>query len=311
MCSHSVETYTESTVDILRGGDLQVAISRTGAELFSIELLREGMEPVGFMHRDGILTVPSSGWANHATVMGYYIHRLWQERSSYEGREIRGGNHGFIRHFQFSDSVFDQQNCALSYHIDAAAVPEQYYPLKVSCTITYRIVGTATLEIGFAFKNEEEKRAAHLSFGLHPGFAVTSIEEFDFAMPPGTYRRLLAPGNFLSGEMEVIQHPGGSMPFAKEALPGSYLVDLSEVPQRHFQLFDFPSGRKISFDLADCPYLTLWSDGTDFLCVEPCWGMPDSNPPTPFEQKIGIQEIPPLTSLEKSICFTFDAGDRL
>ncbi len=29
-----------------------------------------------------------------------------------------------------------------------------------------------------------------------------------------------------------------------------------------------------------------------FFCVEPCWGLPDSNPPVPFEQKVGIQVVP-------------------
>jgi len=34
-------------------------------------------------------------------------------------------------------------------------------------------------------------------------------------------------------------------------------------------------------------------EGDDFVCVEPCWGLPDSNPPVAFEDKIGIQVIAP------------------
>ena len=32
---------------------------------------------------------------------------------------------------------------------------------------------------------------------------------------------------------------------------------------------DPPSGRRVALDFAGVPYLTLWSDGGAFLCVEP------------------------------------------
>jgi galactose mutarotase-like enzyme len=49
----------------------------------------------------------------------------------------------------------------------------------------------------------------------------------------------------------------------------------------------------ISLDFSEVPYVTFWSDADNFLCIEPCWGLPDSNPPVPFEKKAGIQVIPP------------------
>jgi galactose mutarotase-like enzyme len=36
----------------------------------------------------------------------------------------------------------------------------------------------------------------------------------------------------------------------------------------------------------------LWSDGNPFICIEPCWGLPDHHEQRPFEQKLGIQVIP-------------------
>jgi len=46
--------------------------------------------------------------------------------------------------------------------------------------------------------------------------------------------------------------------------------------------------------------MTLWSDLGPFLCIEPCWGLPDSNPQKPFEEKIGIQHIPAGGTLDAS-----------
>ena len=52
---------------------------------------------IGFLHRDNEIDPPAKGWANHATVMGYYLHRIKDERTLYRGQEIRGGTHSFLR----------------------------------------------------------------------------------------------------------------------------------------------------------------------------------------------------------------------
>ena len=54
-------------------------------------------EWIGFLKDDNDLTPPAKGWANHATVMGYYLHRIKDERTIYRGQEIRGGTHSFLR----------------------------------------------------------------------------------------------------------------------------------------------------------------------------------------------------------------------
>ena len=94
-------------------------------------------------------------------------------------------------------------------------------------------------------------------------------------MPAGLYRRHFSPDNYLSGETEDIRFAGGEMPFPKEKLQGSYILELVDVPDRTFTFTDPPSGRTVTLDLASVPYLTLWSDGGPFLCVEPCWGLTD------------------------------------
>jgi galactose mutarotase-like enzyme len=106
----------------------------------------------------------------------------------------------------------------------------------------------------------------------------------------------MAPGNFLDGNVVDVPHAGGPMPFDKAALPDSYLLELSQVPERTFTLRDPALGRTVTLDFAETPYCTLWSDGA-FVCIEPCWGLPDSKPQKPFEQKDGIQIIPPLGTL--------------
>jgi len=86
---------------------------------------------------------------------------------------------------------------------------------------------------------------------------------------------------------------GGDMPFLREKLRGSYILELRDVPERTFRFVDSPSGQSVTLDLRKVPYLTLWSDGGPFFCAEPCWGLTDHHEQRAFEDKEGIQQIQP------------------
>jgi galactose mutarotase-like enzyme len=79
-----------------------------------------------------------------------------------------------------------------------------------------------------------------------------------------------------------------------------------DVPERTFTFTDPPSGRVVAIDLTSVPYVTLWSDGGPFLCVEPCWGLTDHHEQRAFEKKEGIQKIP--AGQELGTGFGFELG---
>lgn len=285
-----------SVFDILEASDIRIMVNRTGAELSSLARRTAEGRWEGFLYRDGQTAPPASGWANHATVMGYFIHRLWKEQSVYRGRIIQGGNHGFIRHFAFDAP--EVRGDALIYRVPAARIPAVAYPLRVSLELSYSLSADG-LRVTFAFTNEEPDCDACLSFGLHPGFAVSSTQTCRVLLPGGTYVRHFAPGNFLDGKTEEISFPGGDMPFDRGKLVDSYLLGLDRLASRTFILEDDALGHRVVLDFSEVPFLTLWSEMNSFLCIEPCWGLPDSNPPVPFERKAGIQIIPPGATLRR------------
>jgi galactose mutarotase-like enzyme len=294
--SHREEERDGRLLDVLTDEELglRTIVSRLGAELVSLARRDPNGQWVGFLYRDNDISKPSSGWGNHATVMGYYLHRLKNERSLYRGKEIRGGTHSFLRHKNFSDVSADlgTEKGSLTYRISPNEIEPTEYPLQVSLALTYRLQGH-DLRVDFHFENQEPELTAHLQFGLHPGFAASSFDSFQLEMPAGRYRRWLAPENFLSGETEDIDHSGGEMPFARAKLPGSYILEFIDVPERTFLFRDPPTGRQLALDFASVPYFTLWSDGGPFLCVEPCWGLTDRHEQRLFEEKDGIQRIAP------------------
>ncbi len=301
--SHSEEKREDRQLDVLTDEDngLRIIVSRLGAELISLARINEAGKWTGFLYRDNDLSTPTHGWANHATLMGYYLHRLKDGRSLYRGREIRGGNHGFLRSktwrfVRFSD---EGSGASLEYQITPEDFSSTEYPLKVSVNLTYKL-DTNKLDVLFEFRNHEPELTAHVSFGLHPGFAATSLETFRLQMPRGFYRRYFSPGNYLSGETRDIEFPGGEMPFSKNELPGSIILELVDVRRRNFSYVDPPSGRWVTLDLTGVPYVTLWSDGGPFLCIEPCWGLTDHHEQRPFENKQGIQTISPGGKLRAS-----------
>jgi galactose mutarotase-like enzyme len=280
---------------------LRLIVSRVGAELISVARRNAGGEWIGFLNRDNEMAKPEKGWANHATVMGYFLHRIKNERTLYRGQEIRGGTHSFLRGKTWH-RVDSERDNELTYRITPEDFSATEYPLKVSLDLTYRMEGER-ISVSFRFKNDEPELTAHVGFGLHPGFAANSFDSFRFQMPPGLYRRHFSPDNYLSGETAEIQFEGGEMPFSREKLPGSYILELVDVPDRTFTYTDPPSGKTVVLDLTGVPYLTLWSDGGPFLCVEPCWGLTDHHEQRAFENKEGIQEIRAGQELVASFSF--------
>ncbi|MEP7077993.1 MAG: hypothetical protein ABI795_03105 [Chthoniobacterales bacterium] len=299
------ETREKQTFDVLTNEEngLRVVVSRLGAELISLARRAPDGKWIGFLHRDNNLAAAAQGWANHATVMGYFLHRLKDERSSYRGHEIRGRTHSFLRTKTWHFVTQPRESGRLTYRIEPDDYGPVEYPLKVSLDLTYQLVGE-TVRTTFRFTNLEPEMTAHVGFGLHPGFAASSFDSFRFQMPAGTYRRHFSPANFLSGETEDIRFDGGEMPFDRAKLSGSYILEMLQVASRVFEYSDPPSGRSVSIDTGSAPYLTLWSDGGPFFCVEPCWGLTDHSDQRPFEQKEGIQRIAAGQVLEASFTMT-------
>jgi len=277
---------------------IRIKVNRHGAEMVSLARCGADGNWEGFLYRDGDTTTPADGWKNHATVMGYFLHRLINERSIYRGKTIRGGTHSFVRLKDFAAPAVDTAGGSLTYSIGPGEIEPEEYPFKVGLDLTYALNGPE-LVVTFEFHNLEPELSAHVSFGLHPGFAVASLEEARVILPRGTYVRHMAPGNFLSGETVRIEHPGGPMPFDKAELPGSFLLELAEVPEALFVVEDPAGGRRTEMDYHEAPYVTLWSGGHDFVCVEPCWGLPDHWQQRVFEEKEGIQEIPAGGTLKR------------
>jgi galactose mutarotase-like enzyme len=282
-----------------RESGCRIQVDNLGAELVGVARRATDGPWAGYLYRDGEVKPAKGGWQSHATIMGYYLHRIKGERTLYEGDEIRGGNHGFLRHKKFNDpEIIVAERATLSYSLPTDQILPVEYPRKVSFKINYTL-SRDTVEVVFTFLNEEKERQAHVSFGLHPGFAVSSVERARVVLPKGTYRRHLAPNNYLSGETVEFESDGATMPIKPFELPESFLLEMIDVENYVVKLLDYQRNRQVELDFSEAPYFTIWSDLNPFICIEPCWGLPDHQDQRHFENKLGIQVIPPQESLTK------------
>lgn len=292
------------TLDVLTddASGTRLIVNRLGAAPVSLARRGTNRPWTGFLWRDDDLTSAPSGWNGHCTLMGYYLHRLLNEQTTYRGHEMHGGTHSFLRTKTFPEPVFATDGTlgpSLTYTMTPAGYEPREYPYRVTLHLIYTLETGGTWRTRFRFESGEPEIDTHVSFGLHPGFALGSLADAKILLPPGCYRRHLAPGNFLSGETTEIDHPGGPMPFDKLRLVDSYLLEPAYVKDAVFVVEDAAGGRRVELDCPQAPYVTLWSDGHDFICIEPCWGLPDAHQQVPFEQKAGMQRIEPGGTLER------------
>ena len=105
MSTYAVEEHAGRVVDVLTDpvSGTRLMLSRVGAELVSLARQTEGGDWRGFLYRDGQFEKAASGWNNHATVMGYFVHRLKEQRLSIAGtrcaaaRTVSCGTRRFAR----------------------------------------------------------------------------------------------------------------------------------------------------------------------------------------------------------------------
>ena len=200
--SHTEENRDGRHLDVLTDEEdgLRIIVSRLGAELISMSRVNEAGEWIGFLYRDNDVTAPSEGWANHATVMGYYLHRLKNGSSLYRGHEIKGGTHGFLRTktWHLAGSFTNESGASLKYQITPDDFSLIEYPLKVSVDLTYQI-GADGVGVLFEFRNHEPESDRARVVRIASRFRRDFIRDFSSTNAARIIPTLFFTGQFLVG----------------------------------------------------------------------------------------------------------------
>jgi len=293
----------ENGVDFVRGPSLDVAISRTGAELFGLTWKPVGKTPVDILWRNNQIEPPADGfWRRHAPILFPIVGGIHDNKSvTSSGDAVHfGGLHGFVR-----SSLVDlvsagpvERGFALNYSFAADSVTLDMFPWKFAISISYTILDDGIEQV-ITVANLDGREMPY-QVGWHPGINVPLSsglkKDCHLRLPGGRVVRLLNDENcHLTGDRVEIA-PAGDFPFNERDLELTYMFDVSAVDpsDRVVEILDPDCRTGVRVSFPDYPHLGIWSDaGAPFVCVEPWQGMDDSVVQEPFDRKFGIVNLKP------------------
>lgn len=143
-------------MDILKNNEIEIAVSRLGAELTSIK--HGGVEY--------LWQADPEFWNRHSPVLFPIVGSVWEHRYRAEGKEYHLGQHGFARDMEFE--LVEQTENSLCYSLKADAANAELYPWNFELVIRYTIEG-ARLTVGWTVYNRDD-RQMWFQIGAHPAF---------------------------------------------------------------------------------------------------------------------------------------------
>ncbi len=214
-------------LDCLTNGDLSLTVSRRGAELVS--LTRRG---VGFLWRDGELTKPAKGWGNHATRHGIFLHRLKGERSFVPRASDRGRFAWFFAQQRLACP--DRRRTKYATHLSNDA--RSIHGAGVSAQRLVRPdlrdrERSCARDISFQESRKGTSRACWLRSAS--GFRRDFVRIIPLRNAARSLSSIFFAEQFSFRETQEIDFAGGEMPFAREKLPGSYILEFVDVARAH------------------------------------------------------------------------------
>ena len=273
-----------------------ISVARKGAELVSYRVPDpRGSGTLGLLHRDGDVSVPESGWKNHATILFPVVGRLKGGESRLGGKRIRfERNHGFARDTLFEPAGYGVRGnrAFLAYSMRSSVETRKSYPFDFRFDVVYELEGEK-LRIAFRVANTSREEDLWFSCGWHPGFALSG-PDFSLDLPAKNIRRLaVGEANLLTGGETAISGREVARA-ARGDLSRALVLRIPEKAERTCSLTDRGRRIRLYISFGDFEFLGLWRDGdAPFICVEPWQGTDDCESQAPFDRKLGIIRLAP------------------
>lgn len=279
----------------LRCGALSAVISDRGGELCSLackgnELIWQG---------DGI------HWNAHAPLLFPICGKVQNDRYFWQGKSYPLSIHGFLSGSQMSVISADEKT--LSLLLCDSDESRTVYPFAFELRLDWRLTEnaltcTATVRAG--------ESSLPFSFGAHPGFALPcGKDSFEgasivFDHSPDIRKVELTDNGFYTGTLSDFELTDDNrLPLSPDPALGCGLFLAIPSDDRSLTLSADSLAVDLRVNFPDFPYLGLWHDGGDFICIEPWQGLPAlDTAETAFENKPASIILAPRE--QKSFRFT-------
>jgi len=228
-------------------------------------------------------------WYGQAPVLFPIVGRLKDDRYRWQGREYALPKHGFARESLFR--LVKSEGACISFALGSNDETRACYSFEFALTLTYRLDGRS-----LAAEAKVENKGdglMYFSLGAHPGFNCAMGDILRFDMPETLDSLWIDDEAMLAGgSYPVLQHSTDIV--IHEHLFERDALILRGMQSKHITLVR--DGKPtVKFDIGGAPVLGVWAKpGAPYVCVEPWFGLNDSNEFTPdFSQKPLIQRLEP------------------
>lgn len=289
----------------LDGAGLRAQIDPLGAQLSVLQ------DAGG---RDLLWSGDPAVWAGRAPILFPIVGALAGGQYRLDGQHYPLPRHGFARGSLFATVHSDRSSALL--RLTAGAATRAVYPFDFELDVRFELVD-ATLSVTTVVRNTGAVPLP-ASHGYHPAFrwplpygADRAAHAIDFEQPEGGHIRRLDAHGLLTPRLHATPLEGCRLRLADELFRDDALI-FDRVRSRRVR-YGAAGGPRIEVNLADAPYLGIWSKpGAHFICIEPWHGLADPQgfsgdfPAKPGVFTVGVGEA---RSIGMQIRLWEDGGD--
>ncbi len=261
----------------LKNENLTVAISEIGAEIKSIK--KDGKE---YMWQ-GFPDI----WSGTAPLMFPICGGLKDDKFVFEGKEYILPKHGYARGMKFDVESFQEESAVFLHKSNEETL--KMYPFQYELRVIYTL-NQDGITIGYQINNKSGK-TMYFSIGSHEAYSTPEgIEDYDVIFPEKeTLNAVMLDGCLLQKNTIPIIKNSNVLPLYDKCFTEDALI-FTELKSRSATLRNRKTGKAITVDFPDCPYLLLWhKHSAPYMCVEPWGGIPDyQDSDYDFTKKKGI-----------------------
>lgn len=243
--------------------NLEVKISTLGAEITSAK--KDGQELIWQADPDV--------WGFHAPLLFPICGGLKDDKYFYQNKEYSLPKHGFTRKCEFE--LETKSESSATFLLKSNDETKKMYPFDFELRVIYSI-SENELSVKYDTKNLTDGDM-YFSIGSHEAYSCPNgIGEYSVIFEKE--ENLVATpidGPLLTYDENVILENTRELPLKDEYFIIDALV-FQNLKSRKLILKNNLSGKEISLDFADFPYLLIWTKPyAKYICLEPWCGIPD------------------------------------
>ena len=276
----------ESTINILKSGNVEIAVADRGAELRSYKVNGEefmwGRKP--------------EFWAASSPVLFPFVGTIKNGAYSYNGKNYEiTTRHGFARTEDFE--LVEKTEKSLKFRFCSNKETLEKYPFEFELFITYTIVGN-TLEIEYNAVNRNDSDM-YFSLGTHPAFALDVNDDIklsdyylEFEKNETSQKYKLNEKGLILDEKADCLNNENKLHITETVFDDDAII-FENLKSDKVTIKNSKNSKELRVEYKGFPYIAFWSKSkAPFVCIEPWFGISDfENASGKLEEKIGILKL--------------------